>query len=164
LKGGIIGKMEYKITEKFTPEVIDEIIEIQKEKGLTAETILDEAKKKSSPLHNFFDWDNTTAGEKWRLQQARILINEVKIIVNSKEMYAFENVRIIVSEQSKETETTREYKPIMEILSKEEYRTQVIKQALENITYWKEKYSEYSELKPIFVSIDKVKKKWQSKK
>jgi len=61
-------------------------------------------------------------------------------------------------------ETTREYKPIMEILSKEEYRTQVIKQALENITYWKEKYSEYSELKPIFVSIDKVKKKWQSKK
>jgi len=93
LKGGIIGKMEYKITEKFTPEVIDEIIEIQKEKGLTAETILDEAKKKSSPLHNFFDWDNTTAGEKWRLQQARILINEVKIIVNSKEMYAFENVR-----------------------------------------------------------------------
>jgi hypothetical protein len=154
--------MEYKITEKFTPEVIDEIIEIQKDKGLTAETILDEAKKKSSPLHNFFDWDNTTAGEKWRLQQARILINEIKVIVNSKERYAFENVRITVCDQPEET--TREYKPIMEILSKEEYRTQVIKQALENITYWKEKYSEYNELKPIFVSINKVKKKWQSKK
>jgi hypothetical protein len=154
--------MEYKITEKFTPEVIDEIIEIQKDKGLTAETILDEAKKKSSPLHNFFDWDNTTAGEKWRLQQARILINEVKVIVNSKERYAFENVRITVCDQPEET--TREYKPIMEILSKEEYRKQVIKQALENATYWKEKYSEYNELKPIFVSINKVKKKWQSKK
>jgi hypothetical protein len=158
--------IEYKTTGKFTPEVIEEIIAIQKEQGLTAETLLDEAKKKSSPLHEFFDWDDSSAGEKWRLQQARVLINEVKIIVDSKEMYAFENVRVVVSEakQDIKEESTREYKPIVEILSKEEYRNQVIQQALENISYWKEKYSEYSELKPIFVTIDKVKKKWQSKK
>jgi hypothetical protein len=159
-------EIEYKTTGKFTPEVIEEIVAIQKGQGLTAETLLDEAKKKSSPLHEFFDWDDSSAAEKFRLQQARILINEVKIIVDSKEMYAFENVRVVVTQASEDIkeQTAREYKPIVEILNKEEYRLQVIKQALENISYWKEKYSEYSELKPIFLSIDKVKKKWQNKK
>lgn len=157
-------QVAYKNTDKFTPEVISEILEVEKEKGLTAENLLDKAKNKNSPLHNFFDWDNSSAAEKWRIQQARIIINEVKIIVNSKEMYAFENVQVQVSTNNTEQETKREYKPIVEILSKDEYRKQVIQTALDNVTYWKEKYSEYSELKPIFVSIDKVKSKWQKKK
>jgi len=49
---------------------------------------------------NFFDWDNSSAGEKWRLQQARCLVNEIKIVVEDKEMYAFENVNISVKDNN----------------------------------------------------------------
>jgi hypothetical protein len=28
-------------------------------------------------LHKYFDWDNSVAGEKWRLQQARNLVNHI---------------------------------------------------------------------------------------
>jgi len=166
-------EIQYKETGKINSNVIHEILEVEKENGLTAENLLEKAKIKDSPLHDLFDWNNTEAGEKWRLHQARVLINEVKIIVGNREMYAFENIKISVSnreENSKEDkeEYSRCYKPIVEILSNEDYRRQVIESALENITYWKEKHSDFAELKPIFVSIERVKKnlnkKWQKKK
>src|SRR2546421_688544 len=36
--------------------------------------VVDAARPKSSPLHEHFDWDDTDAAEKWRLEQARHLI------------------------------------------------------------------------------------------
>ena len=49
---------------------------------LTAEGVVKEAKKKRSPLHGQFEWDDTKAGHKYRLVQARTLIRSVKIEVN----------------------------------------------------------------------------------
>ena len=50
--------------------------------GLTPEVIVKEAFHKKSPLHPIFEWDNDKAAYNYRLQQARILLNniEVKII------------------------------------------------------------------------------------
>ena len=162
-------KIQYKNTEKFTPEVISEVLEVQETYGLTAENILRKASKKSSSLYEFFDWDNSSAGEKWRLQQARGLINEIKIIVDDKEIYAFENVNISV-ESTKVTDSkmskfsSREYKPIIEIMNNEDYRKQLIYRALSEASYWKERHKELVELSPIFSSIETEKKKWQNKK
>lgn len=152
-------QVKYKTTNKFTPEVLNEIIQVQKTEGLTAENLLEKAKDESSPLHNFFDWNDTSAANQYRLYQARLIINEVKILVGEKELFAFENVNISIQEK----QTNREYKPVIEILNNDDYRKQVITTALNNIDYWKEKYAEYKELKPIFVSIEKVKAKWQKK-
>jgi hypothetical protein len=158
-------EIKYKETGKLNKEVIEEILDVQKEDGLTAENILERARDKENPLHDLFEWNNSQAGDSWRLHQARLLINEVKVIINQKEHYAFENIRVSIrTNNDNESETRREYKPIVEILSSEEYRKQVIQTALENITYWKDKYSEYSELNPIFLSIEKVKKRLQKKK
>ena len=158
-------EIQYKYTEKFTPEVIEEIITVQKEKGLTAENLIETAKIKSNPLHKLFDWDDSSAAEKWRLHYARNLINEVKVIIDTKELYAFENVNVTFENTSGENE--REYKPRAEILSNEEYRRQVIASALNYMDYWTEKNKEFSEFKPIFISVNKVKKalskKWKKK-
>ena len=156
-------KIQYKNTEKFTTEVIDEVLEVQEKYGLTADSLLKKASKKSSSLYEFFDWDNSSAGDKWRLQQARVLINEIKVIVEDKEMYAFENIKVIITDKEFETKnrsSQREYKPIAEILSKDEYRNQLIQRALSEVKYWKDRHSELIELKPIFSSIDELTKKW----
>jgi len=162
-------KIQYKNTEKFTPEVIGEVLEVQKTYGLTAENILRKASKKSSSLYEFFDWDNSSAGEKWRLQQARGLINEIKIVVEDKEMYAFESVNVIVEDSKVSNKKNskfgiREYKPIIEIMNNEDYRNQLIHRALMEANYWKERHTELVELNPIFISIDKENKKWLSKR
>lgn len=162
-------KVQYKNTEKFTPEVIDEVLEVQKAYGLTAENLLKKASKKSSSLYEFFDWNDSSAGEKWRLQQARGLINEIKIIVEDKEIYAFENVNVSIGtveiENTKSKKfASREYKPIIEIMNNDDYRRQLIHRALAEAVYWKDRHKELVELNPIFSTIDTEKKKWQNKK
>ena len=154
--------MKYKETEKYTKEVINEILDVKEKSGLTAETLLARASKKNNPLNNLFEWDDINAGEKWRLQQARIVINEIKWYIEDKESFVFENVNVTVESNNK-TETRKEYKNQIEIVSNEDYKNQLITRALNEASYWKEKYQEFLELSKIFTSIENTKKKWQKK-
>lgn len=157
--------MEYKTTEKINKKVIEEILEIKDKEGLTPENIVKNAKRKTSPLHELFEWDNVNAGEKWRLQQARVLLNEVKIIVEDKEYYAFENVNIIVnnpnSSETTEVVKERQYVGRIEILSNEDFRKQVLQKALNQLTYWGKQYESYKEFESVLVEIQKVENKFK---
>lgn len=149
--------MKYKTTKTISKEVIDEILDIKKNKLLTPENIVEQAKSKDSALHDMFEWDNTKASEQWRLQQARVLLNEIKVIVDEKELFAFENVSIDIDEEDNGKE--RIYVTRDEIFSNVRYKKQILKQAINAINHWQEKYNEYKELKPIFTGIKKVKNK-----
>ncbi len=46
---------------------------------LTPKLVLDEARDEQHPLHTRFDWNDATAAEKWRLEQAHELIQTVKV-------------------------------------------------------------------------------------
>lgn len=155
---------KYITTKTITKEVVEEILDIEKEDGLSAENIVERAKDKSNPLHNFFEWDNTEAAYQYRLQQGRVLINQVRVVVEDKTLYGFENVRVIVANG----DTERFYKPIIEILNNEEQRKELIKRALQTQKYWAEQYEKYTELKPIVVAIKTTERnllrKWQQKK
>lgn len=63
---------------------------------LTPDIVVKEAKKKSSILHKYFEWDNDYAAERYRLYQARNIIGsivEVTVIDDSnKEVRSFYNV------------------------------------------------------------------------
>lgn len=48
---------------------------------LTAKGVLKKAKAKTHELHGQFDWNDTIAGGKWRLEQARRLIRSVVVEV-----------------------------------------------------------------------------------
>jgi hypothetical protein len=61
---------------------------------ITPELIVREAEKKKSVLHNIFEWDDAKAGYNYRLQQARILLNNIQVTVitdgESKELSVYE--------------------------------------------------------------------------
>jgi hypothetical protein len=46
---------------------------------LTTSIVLAEAKKVRSPIHDLFEWDDSSAANQYRLDQARHLIRSVKI-------------------------------------------------------------------------------------
>jgi hypothetical protein len=46
---------------------------------LTPAIVVDEARPEDHPLHTSFEWDDSIAGEKFRLNQARDLIQSVRI-------------------------------------------------------------------------------------
>lgn len=68
--------------------VVERIRQLENEHGeLTVETILKDAKKKSSPLHLYFQWDDARAAHEWRKEQARRLIREVRLVIHESETH-----------------------------------------------------------------------------
>ena len=62
----------------------DELLRIRSERGtLSPATVLDDARPADSPLHNRFEWDDSVAGEKYRLGQAGELIRSVRVSFNT---------------------------------------------------------------------------------
>ena len=75
----------------FKPEeaqVIGKILnKIEEENGkIVPKALVDESKDTSSPTHRFFEWNNTKAAEKFRLHQAKNIINHVEIEIVSAEV------------------------------------------------------------------------------
>jgi hypothetical protein len=59
-----------------------ELCKIETRSGaITPVAVVKAAQVKNHPLHEHFDWNNNTAGHNWRLQQARQLINSVKVVI-----------------------------------------------------------------------------------
>lgn len=71
-------------TTGLTRAARDEIAALAAQGGpLTPELLVDAARRKASALHAYFDWDDKSAAQSWRLHTARRLIREVKISVSS---------------------------------------------------------------------------------
>ena len=63
---------------------------------VTPELVVEESTSKRAILHKFFEWDNDKAAYRHRMQQARLLINGIEVVIissgQSKRIGAFEVV------------------------------------------------------------------------
>ena len=50
---------------------------------ITPEEVVEAATDESSPLHDFFEWDDGIAGHRFRLEQARTLIRSVTVTIKT---------------------------------------------------------------------------------
>jgi len=137
--------------------------EIERKKGcISPKVVVNAARDKSSPLHTYFDWNDTRAAENYRLQQARGLINHLTVVINydtGDVQKAFFNVSGSVDESK-----AFAYVNIERALTNKEFRRQVLQNAMNEIVYWKTKYQEYSEFKGIVGAINKAEKRFGRKK
>lgn len=114
---------------------------LEKNGSLTPRKVVDEARNESSPLHDYFDWDDSSAGEKYRLWQARQLIASVRVEFHGKEQNGYFNARVTV-----EDEKDRAYFSIDKVASDEEIYKDVLRSAIIELEYWKKKYQNIKEL------------------
>lgn len=126
---------------------------------LNAPDIVEEARDKNSPLNEYFEWEDSEAAEKWRIQQARQLINTIQVVVNYDHTSKTQRAFLSVNETPQGEEKNKVYVTIERVLNEPELRAQIIYNALREMDYWKSKYAEYTELSNIFKSVDKTKKK-----
>lgn len=63
------------------------LAKIAEENGgnLTPDAVLEDARSKKSPLHDQFEWDDSEAAHKYRIEQARVLIRSVRVEVVTEE-------------------------------------------------------------------------------
>ena len=127
--------------------------------NITPKDVLECAKDKKCPLHDYFEWDNTIAGEMWRLQQASYLIRTLDLVIEGDsgptEIRAFFNVSI----PEGDGETTKTvYVSNETAFSNANMRKQVIDYAYSELVGWRNRYKQYSEFGDLFRAIDGFKK------
>ena len=68
------------MSEEEKNKIAEELKKIQDADGrLTPDAVIEAAQDENHPLHDRFDWNDSTAAHNWRRQQARQLIQSVKI-------------------------------------------------------------------------------------
>jgi hypothetical protein len=117
---------------------------------LISANIINEAKETSSPLHKIFEWDNAKAAHMWRLNQAGDIIRNI-VVVNVGEDGEKKTIRAFVNVTQDED---RHYTSISHAMSDDVLRKQVIAQAWDELTSWKERYKELVEFSKVFAVID----------
>lgn len=122
----------------------------------TPEAVVAEAKKKTSPLHPFFEWDDTAAAEAHRLWQARHLFCSVRIVVRNIEVKAFHSVAIAAAADGSK-ESSRVYVSVGEARNNDDHREQILANAMRELKGWRTRYENFREaLSGVFDAIDEV--------
>lgn len=123
--------------------------ECQTLEEVTPANVLEKARNKRTELHKCFEWDDSIAGEKYRLIQARDIIRHFVIYTPDEE-----NLPKIRSYQIS-TECTR-YEPTRMFLQNPDEYTELLKRAKNELEAFKQRYKTLTELETIFEEIDRL--------
>ena len=115
---------------------------------ITAEVVLAEARKKRSPLHDGFEWDDTAAAHQYRLEQARSITRAVITFIGEEQDDT--PIRAFV------TLGGGDYESITTVLSVKSKRDALLGQALEEMRTFRRKYHHLKELATVFVAIEEL--------
>lgn len=135
--------------------IVKRFKEIRKANGgvLTAETVLEDARKKSSPLHRFFEWDDSVAAEFWRREQARQLIRQHYVVVSYGEQ-STEPTRATVMLETPSGD--RVYAQTVIALVDDEFSDQVLERAKQELRAWRLRYGRFKEMSEMVKEVDRL--------
>lgn len=115
---------------------------------ITPEEIIEKAKDKNTELHKCFEWNDTIAAEKYRLQQAR---NVLSMLVYEKK----EEVEVPVRVYSL-TNETKTYQPSISFMFREDEYQGLLKRAKAELEAFKRKYHTLTELEEVFKAMEMI--------
>jgi hypothetical protein len=118
--------------------------------GFTKAAVVADAKDNPEPYGDYFVWDDAKAGAKYREEQAGYLIRAVVVHRDEEDKPP---VRAFVSVVERESEKDR-YLPLVTAMSDEDYRDQMLSDALRYFISGRRRYAEYQGLARIFAAID----------
>lgn len=120
---------------------------------LTPELVVAEARRKTSPLHSYFEWDDAKAANLYRLKQAGEILRSITVTLvtrKGEKQEAEQPIRawLSVKKDEPEGEASKVYLPVSVIQSDESLVEQVVEQAHRELVGWSERYRLYHTLKP----------------
>ena len=129
---------------KVSAQVVGELIDELTNKGteVTPELIVAMSRDPASPTHGEFEWDDSIAAEKFRTEQARLLISHIRIVRDEEEKEQECRVRAFVSTPGRNSV----YVPLQNALSNDVYREHLLKQARNDCMVFLAKYRKLQEL------------------
>lgn len=110
--------------------------------------VLEKAKDETTELHKCFEWNDSIAAEKYRLEQAK---NIIRMLVYEKETKEQQVVRYYAK-----TETKHVYQPTKQFLVQEDEYQGLLRRALAELEAFKNKYHTLTELENIFEAMEMI--------
>lgn len=129
----------------------EEICEIGDE--VKPEQVVAKAKDEDSELHKCFDWNDTSAAEKYRLFQAKQVINHLIVIKRDVEEPEKEPIQFRVMLKNEKSYDSGYKQTIVMVRDEDEYR-KMLEQAYAELKAFKKKYACLSELSDILAMIE----------
>lgn len=122
---------------------------------LDAEIVVEASRNPASPLHEWFEWDDSTAAEEYRKEQARALIRAIVICEKNPrvEVRAFHHV--VLSEEAGGSPECY-YVPTEDVLKNRGLLQQVLQEALDYLCWFRKKYAILKELGGVHREIDRL--------
>jgi len=127
--------------------------------GITPEIVLADARKKSSPLHKHFVWDDTQAAEKYRLVQAAELIRRIKVTYE----YAPEKIvsvrayHAIAPQHGEEGEDDNGRAVYVTLATAlESYHDQLMEQCRRDMAAFRQKYAALQQVSHIVEAMEQI--------
>lgn len=121
--------------------------------AVTKENFLDSARSTKSEMHKLFEWDDKKAAEQHRLHQANMIINSLRVTIIENEETEPITVSAFVNTSKRKDKT---YINIVRAMGDQETRAAVLNDALRELSFFREKYKNLSELSGIIKAIDSL--------
>lgn len=118
------------------------------EGAVTPEDVLEKAKDKNSELHKCFEWDDSIAAQKYRLQQARAIIVNLVYSPRTEDEHPVRCFQITTEKKT--------YRPTTQVLVQEDEYQALLKRAKAELEAFKRKYHTLTELEAIFEAMERI--------
>ena len=116
----------------------------------TTAEVLELARNPETELHKCFDWDDSSAAEKWRLKQARDVCRSFVVQIETSKTK--ETTYRLVQHDSE----LKVYRPITLTVRNEDRYAQLLGQAKQELASFKNRYKSITELETVIEEIDRV--------
>ena len=127
----------------------------QKHGMVTPKLIVDDSRPQTAVLHKCFEWNDEVAAEKYRESQAGfVLRNLVTVSVSQKKENQESEIRAFVNVTK---DDDRGFISINNAMQDEDLRKQLLENALTELSTFKNKYQQLSELAKLFEEINNLK-------
>ena len=135
----------------------DELSRLASESGDDVDNIkparvVEESRPDEAPLHPCFEWDDETAAERYREDQARSLIRCVRVV----EVSGDEEKQQICYVAVTTPEAGNCYVPMSQVMSDDDLRRQALRSAVSLLRGVQERYGHLSELAEVCAAISRV--------
>lgn len=161
------------------PQIVGEVLEeIEARDGrVTSEAFLDESRDEECPTHDMFEWDDEIAAEKYRLNVAAKIINQLAVEIVYEEPETFEVTTEVKEGQPADYDRSRSvyarsayinvnpdtsakakshFIDIHTAMTHDDTREIVLNNAIRELKSFESKYAQLSELGGVFAEIDKL--------
>ncbi len=159
--------IQFKKGSRFTgsAEPAHKALEILRKKNgvLRPKEVVEKARNSRSKLHKYFMWDDTEAAQRFREEQARLLIRSIEVIyIESPNAVAVNTYQVVTEPtESDDVKPRKVYTSTAEALADPVMRGEILGNAIRDALSFRRKYAALQELSQVFTAVDAMVEKFK---